>query len=228
MTTKAAKQNTVELEGHEFEVVKQGLDIDQVSTFVQELISQRDELIKKSAELRQREEHVASLTKLAEKTVIEADNLSEGIKREGLEQARAKADSVMENVKGLLLGVYDHLFQELGSLKGQMETSKQTFENDLSQFIENIDIPTTKDKSISEQDISEKRPTTNKAPTSKGEANIKSLYDKYIKPQTLPGSESQIEKTEATENKSTTDDSQAASTSVQESEPDDSLETFLA
>lgn len=52
MTTKAAKQDTVELEGHEFEVVKQGLDIDQVSTFVQELISQRDELIRKSAELK--------------------------------------------------------------------------------------------------------------------------------------------------------------------------------
>jgi len=66
------KENIVELWGHEFSLARNGLDEAQVVPFVNELISERDLLL-------QRVEHLSTLTKLAEKTIVEADRLAEEI-----------------------------------------------------------------------------------------------------------------------------------------------------
>ena len=82
------KDGFVELRGTEFRRVKNGLDEAQVASSINELISQRDKF-------RQHEEHLSSLTRLAEKTVTEADKLVEEIKTEAKEQAKAEASAII-------------------------------------------------------------------------------------------------------------------------------------
>jgi hypothetical protein len=78
----------VELAGWEIKKVKDGLDESQVASLINELISQRDQLS-------QRTEHFASLTKLAERTVTEADKLAEEMKTEAVEQAKTETAKLM-------------------------------------------------------------------------------------------------------------------------------------
>ena len=84
MADNGAKGAIIGLGGGEFRRVKNGLDETQVTSFINELISQRDTLV-------QREDHLSSLTKLAEKTVAEADKLAKNIKTEAVDQAEAEA-----------------------------------------------------------------------------------------------------------------------------------------
>jgi len=88
MGNNSDKDGFVELGGTEFRRVKNGLDEAQVASSISELISQRDKF-------RQNEEHLSSLTKLAEKTVTEADELAEEIKTEAKEQAKTEASAII-------------------------------------------------------------------------------------------------------------------------------------
>ena len=65
MSINAKKDGVVVLEGREFKRVKNGLDEAQVASFVDELIGERDKLV-------QSQDHIASLNRLAEMTVVEA------------------------------------------------------------------------------------------------------------------------------------------------------------
>ena len=84
MGTKMARQ----LWGRDFDIVKEGLDESQVAMFITELIGERDVLL-------QRQDHLSSLTKLAERTIAEADRLAEDIRREAEEENRAKAVMIL-------------------------------------------------------------------------------------------------------------------------------------
>ena len=64
-----------------------GIADGEVLSFVNELLDQRDTFS-------QRQEHLLSLTKLAEKTIIEADKLAEDIRREILDKAKADASRI--------------------------------------------------------------------------------------------------------------------------------------
>ncbi len=86
--TKGTKDGIIEFGGCEFRRVRNGLDETQVMSFINELISRRDTLI-------QREEHISSLSKLAEKTVTEADKLAAEIKTEAINQAKVEAAAIM-------------------------------------------------------------------------------------------------------------------------------------
>ncbi len=77
-------KDVIELWGREFNIVKSGLSEAQVVSFVNELVKQHDLLI-------QRQEHMAALTQLAERTVTEAGKMAEGIKKQAAEQAAAEA-----------------------------------------------------------------------------------------------------------------------------------------
>jgi hypothetical protein len=92
MGRNGSQEGIVELWGHEFSLSKNGLDRDQVVPFVDELIGERDSLI-------QRVEHLSSLTKLAEKTLIEADRLAEETRKEAAEQAKAEVETVLDKAK---------------------------------------------------------------------------------------------------------------------------------
>jgi len=88
MAKNGSRENVVELWGHEFSLAKNGLDETQVVSFVNELISERDLLL-------QRAEHLSTLTKLAEKTIVEADRLAEEIKKEAIDEAKAEAKAIL-------------------------------------------------------------------------------------------------------------------------------------
>ncbi len=82
------KDGFVELGEVKFTRVKNGLDEAQVASSINELINQRDKF-------RQHAEHLSSLTKLAEKTVAEADKLAEEIKAEAKDQAKAETSATI-------------------------------------------------------------------------------------------------------------------------------------
>jgi len=87
-----SKGSVVELWGREFNLAKNGFSQAQIVSFVNKLISERDLLAQKV-------EHITSLTKLAEKTVAEADRLAGEIDKEAEEQAKAKADVIVAEVE---------------------------------------------------------------------------------------------------------------------------------
>jgi vacuolar-type H+-ATPase subunit H len=78
------EKNVRQLCGRDIEIVKDGLDENQVQALVDELVAERESL-------GQRQEHLLSLTKLAEKTVAEADKLAGDINQE----AAAKATKIL-------------------------------------------------------------------------------------------------------------------------------------
>ena len=88
MTKNSDNDGFVELGGYELRRVKNGLDEAQVASSINELISQRDKF-------RQDNEHLLSLTKLAEKTIHEADKLAKEIKTEAKDQAEAEASAII-------------------------------------------------------------------------------------------------------------------------------------
>jgi len=77
-----------ELWGRKFKIVKNGLDEAEVFSFIGGLIDQNNALASKL-------EHLDSLTKLAERTVIEANKQAQSIKKEGEEKANAGAASII-------------------------------------------------------------------------------------------------------------------------------------
>jgi len=92
MNNKAKKDGVVVLEGREFKRVKNGLDEAQVASFIDELIRERDELA-------QSQDHIASLNRLAEMTVVEADRLATQLKTEATEQAKAESTAIIDKAR---------------------------------------------------------------------------------------------------------------------------------
>lgn len=152
MDNNGTKAHVVEVGGREFKVVRKGLDEDQVAAFINALIRQRDGLTNERDELLKREEHLLALTKLAERTVIEANKLAdeikkevvekakvaaeieankltEGIKKEAVEQAKAEADKITaragEQSQQQARQIYNQLLSQLEDLK-QRVTGLQT------------------------------------------------------------------------------------------------------
>ena len=85
----SGNRDVIELWGREFNIVKSGLSEAQVVSFVNDLAKQHDVLL-------QRQEHLAALTKLAERTVSEADKLAEEMKEEARTQANAEAARIVD------------------------------------------------------------------------------------------------------------------------------------
>jgi hypothetical protein len=87
-----AKDEVVVLGGHEFKRVKNGLDETQVTSLIDELINERDKLA-------QSQDHVASLNRLAERAIVEADKLATQIKTEAAQQAKAESAAIVDKAK---------------------------------------------------------------------------------------------------------------------------------
>jgi hypothetical protein len=87
-----AKDDVIVLGEREFKRVKNGLDEAQVASFIDELIKERDKLAKS-------QEHIASLNRLAEMSIVEADKLAAQIKTEAAEQAKAESAAIIDKAK---------------------------------------------------------------------------------------------------------------------------------
>jgi len=88
----SVKDDVVVLGGREFKRAKNGLDEAQVASFINELIDERDKLA-------QGQDHLASLNRLAERTIVEADKLAKQIKTEAAEQAKAASAAIVDKAK---------------------------------------------------------------------------------------------------------------------------------
>jgi cell division septum initiation protein DivIVA len=82
------KEDTVELWEHQFKKVKNGLDEEEVVSFINELMNEHKALL-------ERAEHLSSLTKLAEKTIVEADNVAKQVQKEAVDRAKAEANAIV-------------------------------------------------------------------------------------------------------------------------------------
>ena len=86
------KDDVVVLEGREFKRAKNGLDEAQVESFIDELVRERDKLA-------QAQDHIASLNRLAERAIVEADKLAAQIKTEATEQAKAESAAILDKAR---------------------------------------------------------------------------------------------------------------------------------
>lgn len=86
------RDDVVVLEGREFKRVRNGLDETQVESFIDELVKERDKLT-------QSQDHIASLNRLAERAIVEADKLAAQIKTEATEQAKAESAAIIDKAK---------------------------------------------------------------------------------------------------------------------------------
>jgi V/A-type H+-transporting ATPase subunit G/H len=86
------RNGVVELWGHKFKKADDGLDKAEVVSFVDELMNKHEALLKRA-------EHLSSLTKLAEKTIVEADNIAQQVKSEAEEQAKSEAKTILSEAE---------------------------------------------------------------------------------------------------------------------------------
>ena len=86
------KDGVITLGGREFKRVRNGVDEAEMAVFIDELIKERDELAKAK-------HHIASLTKLAETTIVEADRMASQIKAEASEQAKAERAGLIDEAE---------------------------------------------------------------------------------------------------------------------------------
>jgi hypothetical protein len=86
------KDDVIMLGGREFKRVKNGLDEAQVASLIDELTEERDKLA-------QSQNHITSLNRLAEMTIVEADKLAAQIKTEAAEQAKAESAAIIDKTK---------------------------------------------------------------------------------------------------------------------------------
>jgi cell division septum initiation protein DivIVA len=92
MGNSTKKDSVIVVGEREFKRVKNGLDAAQVESFIDELIKERDKLA-------QSQDHIMSLTRLAEMTVVEADRLANQVKTESMEQAKAESTAIIDKAK---------------------------------------------------------------------------------------------------------------------------------
>ena len=85
-------EHFIDLCGWDIKRVNNGLDEAQVGSIITELVSQRDALAEKT-------EHLSSLTKLAEKTVAEADEVANQLKAEAIESAEAEKITILASIE---------------------------------------------------------------------------------------------------------------------------------
>jgi len=119
-----------ELWGRKFEIVKNGLSEDQVVSYVNELNAEHEKLS-------QRQEHLVSLTKLAEKTVTEAEKLSEEIKREAAEEAKSEAAKLVAEAETRAEQSAEEKRSEIiASATKEAESIKTNAEREAEQIVE--------------------------------------------------------------------------------------------
>jgi cell division septum initiation protein DivIVA len=114
----SGSRDVVELWGREFNVVKNGLSEAQVVSFVNDLAKQHDVLL-------QRQEHLAALTTLAERTVAEADKLAEEMKGEAKRQAQEGAAKIISEAETSAKSEVSRMLAEAQSLAERAAKEKE-------------------------------------------------------------------------------------------------------
>jgi vacuolar-type H+-ATPase subunit E/Vma4 len=117
-----------ELWGRKFKIVKNGLDEAEVFSFIGGLIDQNNALTSKL-------EHLDSLTKLAERTIIEANKQAQTFKKEAEEKANAGAASIIAEAEEKAKREIDRITSEAEQKAKQSAAEKITAADQQAQFI---------------------------------------------------------------------------------------------
>jgi hypothetical protein len=130
MSNNAKKDGVVVLEGHEFKRVKNGLDEAQVASFIDEVIKERDKLA-------QSQDHIESLNRLAEMTVVEADRLATKVKTEATEQAKAESTAIIDKARGQARQMMEEKITEAVEIANEKANAiKAKFEEEAASLLE--------------------------------------------------------------------------------------------
>lgn len=92
MKNENGTEGVVELWGQIFKRAENGLDENQIIPFVDTLINERDSLL-------QRQEHLSSLSMLAERTIAEADDVASKIKADAESKAKTEAEAIISKAQ---------------------------------------------------------------------------------------------------------------------------------
>lgn len=192
----------IELAGWEINKVKDGLDENQVVSLINDLISQRDQLV-------QRTEHFTSLTKLAERTVSEADKLAEEIKAQTVEQAKNETARLMaeaeakarqiENetqkiqleLKNSVQGLFSQLLSGLDDLTQQVKALQEESEQKLARSLDK-DTPVTTEANKTPADSREPAPTVSQKDTEEKTEPVSATHNRETSDQPNPDLELEI------------------------------------
>ncbi len=117
----------INIEGYYFSLVKNGVDEEQVSKALADLTNKCKQLTDSNQELKKIEEHYASLTRLAEKTVIDADLLANDIKA----KAENSAKAVTENAYAKTNAMYEQTTKEIQQLASKFISMVQDMEKSI-------------------------------------------------------------------------------------------------
>src|SRR5208283_4721213 len=154
--------NIIKLGGHEFALVKNGVDEHQISDFILKLSQEREVLLKERESFKERECQLGSLNKLAERTVVEAEKMAADIQREAadhvkkeaktiLDKARNEADTLLQERRAQTESAVDKIIEELKLKVLEMEqTLKRSLNKAFSSQTEGIIMPQSETSVLTE------------------------------------------------------------------------------
>ncbi len=123
MKDKEANNSFVELWGHTFKKINPGLSEAEVTSFVQQLMDERDKLL-------ERQGHLTLLAELAERTVAEADNMANRIKEDAENQALADAEKRAQQI------IEEKTTEAMTTVQKEIEAIKADTERQSAMLIE--------------------------------------------------------------------------------------------
>lgn len=133
----ADNKEKIELEGYQFSLDKNGVNCEEVSRVIAKLARQCDELSGEIDVLKRKEGHLVSLTRLAEKTVVDADTIARDIKAD----AEMAAREILEKAQCEAEAAYNQAVTQLKEMARQ-----------ISRVAEALDTPKGKNVSFSSED----------------------------------------------------------------------------
>jgi hypothetical protein len=128
---KASDETVRKIGNHDFKIVKQGLDVDEVENFVNDLLGEVKTLRKERDELQEKENHIVARTKLAERMVIEAEKVSEEAREEAIAAGKSEADRIVRDSHNEITRIKVELASRIDEIKEQI--------NDIKEQVESLD-----------------------------------------------------------------------------------------
>ncbi|BAQ34801.1 DivIVA domain-containing protein [Dehalococcoides sp. THU3] len=120
--------NVFNIKDNEFNIIQKGLDPEQVKSFVENLLSENGRLSTELGKLKEQAEHLDSLKRLADATVVEADKIAVTIKEEAISKAKAESDSLLAKAEEKAKKVYEQIYRQLNTLKQQVNSLDKDFD----------------------------------------------------------------------------------------------------
>ncbi|AII61058.1 DivIVA domain-containing protein [Dehalococcoides mccartyi] len=120
--------NIFNINDNEFNIIPKGLDPEQVKSFVGKLIEENGSLTAELSKLKEQAEHLESLKRLADTTIIEADKLAATLKEEAITKAKEESDSLLAKAEEKAKKVYEQIYRQLNTLKQQVNNLDKDFD----------------------------------------------------------------------------------------------------